>query len=128
MDPPVGPGKQYILHRHGTGDGRHDQRHHDHARPRIAPSFGVPETLTACVTPAVPAGETVEFYDGATDLGPGTLGVVGGQDIATLVTPPLTYGDHTFTAVYSGDGTFDQSNSPADPVSVVPATSPAPRR
>ena len=85
-----------------------------------SPGFGQAVTLTATVSPLVaatgiPTG-TVEFYDGTTDLGPGTLSIVGGQDIATLVTPPLSYGDHAFTAVYSGEGTFDQSNSAVEDV------------
>jgi len=58
----------------------------------------------------VPSG-TVEFYDSTIDLGPGTLAVTGGSDVATLVAPPLALGDHGYSAVYSGDGTFNQSNS-----------------
>ena len=35
----------------------------------------------------------------------------GSYDQATLNTPPLTFGTHSFTAIYGGDGTFDQSTS-----------------
>ena len=75
--------------------------------------FGSLVTLTATVTPTVSAtgtpGGTVEFYDGTIDLGPGTLALNGSYDQATLNTPPLTFGTHSFTAIYGGDGTFDQS-------------------
>jgi Bacterial Ig-like domain (group 3) len=83
-------------------------------------TLGQTVTLTAVVA-AVTTGsglpsQTVEFYDGTTDLGSGVLTVSGGYDIATLTTPPLMAGDHAFWAVYNGDGTFGQSSS--DPVTV----------
>ncbi len=55
---------------------------------------------------------TVEFYDGTIDLGPGNLSGANPLEY-TLNTPLLTLGDHSFTAVYSGDGTFGASTSPA---------------
>ncbi len=86
------------------------------------PSFGDSVTLTATVTPSVPATGTprgtVEFYDGTIDLGPATLALNGSYDQATLNTPPLTAGTHSFTAVYGGDGTFDGSTSPPATASV----------
>ena len=84
--------------------------------------FGSSVTLTATVTPTVSAtgtpGGTVEFYDGTMDLGPGTLAMNGSHDQATLNTPPLTFGTHSFTAIYGGDGTFDGSTAPAVTASV----------
>ena len=84
-------------------------------------SFGGTVTLTATVAAAVSATATpsatlgsVEFYDGTTDLGPGTFA----DGSFTLATQLLTVGTHSFTAVYSGDGTFDQSTSAAVAVSV----------
>ena len=72
-------------------------------------------TLKATVAADVPAtgtpSGTVEFYDGTIDLGSGTLSLNQGSLVATLTTPPLTLGDHGFTAVYNGDGTFSQSTS-----------------
>ena len=59
-------------------------------------------TLTAKVTPAnsvVPTG-TVTFLDGATTLGTAPL---NGSGVATFSTVTLTVGQHTITAVYSGD-------------------------
>ena len=76
-----------------------------------SPSFGDSVTLTATVTATGTPGGTVEFYDGTMDLGPGTLALNGSYDQATLNTPPLTFGTHSFTAIYGGDGTFDQSTS-----------------
>ena len=100
------------------GRGRYDRRHHDLPRRcRREPTFGSSATLTATVTAAVPAtgtpSGTVEFDDGTIDLGPGTLTITQNTYMATLTTPPLTLGDHGFTAVYSGDDTFDPSTSPS---------------
>ncbi|MGA2258599.1 MAG: Ig-like domain repeat protein, partial [Thermoguttaceae bacterium] len=92
------------------------------------PSLGQSVTLTATVAAAgsaagTPSG-TVEFYDGTIDLGSGTLALSGGHDVATLTTPPLGYGDHAFTAVYSGDTTFEVSNSATEIVPVSPTSMP----
>ena len=107
-----------------------------------SPDFGDAVTLTATVAGdlaglGAPTG-TVEFYDNyngeTTDLGPGTLS----NGVATLSTPRLggANGDftHTFTAVYSGDDTFQSSTSaptsvsvtddPAGTVSISPSSSP----
>ena len=78
-----------------------------------SPAFQNAITLTAIVAAAVsatgtPSG-TVEFYDGTIDLGPGTINYNGDQIVATLNTPPLALGDHGFSAVYSGDDTFESS-------------------
>ena len=54
----------------------------------------------------IPTG-SVEFFNGATDLGPGTLS--GG--VATLRTSSLPVGSNTITAVYSGDTNFTKSTA-----------------
>ena len=54
---------------------------------------------------------TVTFYDGNTVLGTGTLQVTNGVSQATLTTSGQAIGDHTITAVYSGDGNFLMSGS-----------------
>ncbi|MEJ0013431.1 MAG: Ig-like domain repeat protein [Bauldia sp.] len=53
-------------------------------------------------------GGTVEFKDGSDSLGSATLS--GG--VATLTTAVLAVGDHTITAVYSGNSDFPTSTSP----------------
>ena len=55
-------------------------------------------TFKATVTPSA-AGGTVTFFDGATQIGIGTL--IGGT--ATLTTSALTAGAHSLKAVYGGD-------------------------
>ncbi len=67
---------------------------------------GATTTLTATVTGTSPTG-TVEFFDGATSLG--TAPVTGGT--ATLTVSTLPAGDHSVTAVYSGDGANATSTS-----------------
>ncbi|MER6334871.1 Ig-like domain repeat protein, partial [Streptomyces sp. NPDC001034] len=83
--------------------------------------FGEAKTLTATVAPAPPVTGTptgtVDFFDGATLLGTGTL--VGGT--ATLTTSALAVGSHSLTAVYSGDTEFTGSTSPVDPQTVTQA-------
>jgi len=65
--------------------------------------------LTATVTGAggTPTG-SVQFRDGAKVLGNGT---VDGTGTATLTTSSLGVGDHSLTAVYGGDDTFETSTS-----------------
>jgi hypothetical protein len=75
---------------------------------------GVSVTFTATVTgpsgnPAVPAG-TVNFMDGTTLLGPGTL---NGSGQATYATSALSVATHSITAVYLGNATFSGSTSSA---------------
>ena len=68
---------------------------------RLAHNFRKLLTLTATVAALWPATGTpegtVEFYDGTIDLGPGNWGPT--TLTATLTTPILTEGSHTFTAV-----------------------------
>jgi hypothetical protein len=74
--------------------------------------FGQPVTFTATVTVNAPgsgtATGTVNFFDGATNIGSGTL---DGRDEATLTTSALSVGAHTITASYVGDGDFNASTS-----------------
>lgn len=85
----------------------------------INPStFGQSITLTAAITavgnvPANPTG-TVQFKDGANNLGsPVNLNGV----IATVNTVSLSGGNHSITAVYSGNSNFNGSTS-----SILPQT------
>jgi len=99
------------------------------------PSFtGQPVTLTATITPslrgvtAVPAG-SVSFYDGTSLLGTGN--VSGGA--ATYTTSSLALGNHSITAVYSGDAVNFVSGATAflnqgissPPIGTVTSLSPA---
>jgi hypothetical protein len=72
--------------------------------------FGQSVTFTATVAPVAPGSGspsgTVNFLDGGTPIGSGTLS--GG--IATLTTSALTVGDHTITTDYAGDGNFNGSS------------------
>jgi YVTN family beta-propeller protein len=80
-------------------------------------------TFTAAVSSkadGTPTG-TVQFFDGATSLGSGT--VTAG--VATLATAALTLGSHDITAVYSGDANFGGSAS-AVLTEVIAASNPVP--
>src|SRR5208283_1475129 len=83
--------------------------------------IGQPVTFTATVTAdapstAVPTG-TVDFLDGATNLGTGTLNNAG---TATFTTSTLAPGVHqSIKAVYSGDGTnFAGSTTALEQISI----------
>lgn len=54
---------------------------------------------------------SVDFSDGTTKLGSGTLAVVNGQDQASFSTVTLAAGSHTITASYGGDSGFSGSTS-----------------
>jgi len=79
------------------------------AKPSV---YGQSVTFTATVTAASPGSGTptgsVEFYDGSTDLGPGTF---DGTGTATFATSTLSVGAHSITGVYSGDTNFTTSTS-----------------
>ncbi|MGH3886883.1 MAG: Ig-like domain-containing protein [Pseudonocardiaceae bacterium] len=81
----------------------------------VFPSFpvpqGVPVLLKATVVPDNAAG-TIQFQDGTTALGAPVPVVLGS---AVLITPALTPGTHSLTAVFT----------PADPAAYAPSTSPA---
>lgn len=66
-----------------------------------------PVQLTASVTPGGATGN-VTFYDGSQVIGNGA--VVGGQ---ASLSATLTSGNHSLSAVYSGDGTYASSMSSA---------------
>jgi uncharacterized protein YkwD len=75
------------------------------ANPAVA---GQTLTLTATVaaTLGTPTG-MVEFFDGATDLGPGsTLAGSGGNATSVFTTSALGVGPHTLKAVYTPTGKF----------------------
>jgi sugar lactone lactonase YvrE len=67
-------------------------------------------TLSATVSSSVstPTG-SVDFYDGTTLLGSGTLA----SGVATYVTASLTAGTHAITAIYAGDSSFSSVTSSA---------------
>ena len=74
----------------------------------VNPSYlGQSVTYTAAVVVVSPGAGTptgtVEFFDGATDLGSGTLVNAG---TATFTTSTLSVGSHSITAVYGGDTDF----------------------
>ncbi len=87
--------------------------------------FGQSKTLTATVTAVAPGSDTptgsVEFFDGTTDLGPGTLS----DGVATFTTSSLTVGAHSLTAVYGGDTNFTGGTSLVDTQAVNQAASTA---
>jgi hypothetical protein len=63
-------------------------------------------TFTATVSPAAATG-TVAFFDGTNSLG--TAPLIGST--ASLSTAALSVGNHSITAVYSGDSTYASSTS-----------------
>ena len=83
------------------------------ANPSI---FGRSVTFTATVNASSPGSGkpsgTVTFYDGATAIGTGTLGL-GSPDTAKFTTASLSACVHAITAVYGGDGNFSTSTSTA---------------
>jgi streptogramin lyase len=83
-------------------------------------------TFTATVSDTgggVPTG-SVEFYDGSTDLGPGSaLSGSGNSATSTLTTSTLTAGSHWIRALYSPTGNFaGGSGSLTQTVNIPPAT------
>src|SRR5207237_60967 len=73
--------------------------------------FGQTVTFTATVTAVAPGAGTpsgdVDFYDGLTALGTGTLSTAGGVTSATFTTSALSTGSHSISARYEGDGNFN---------------------
>ena len=77
-------------------------------------SSGQAVTFTATVTVAPPgagqvAGGTVTFFDGATQIGTGTVNASG---IATFTTSTLAMGSHNITAYFQGTDDYGTSTSP----------------
>ncbi|WP_058186384.1 beta strand repeat-containing protein [Terracidiphilus gabretensis] len=89
----------------------------------LTPSSGLvagqTPTLTATLNPYsylsfTTNGETISFYDGDIISGTtliGTSMLSGG--VATLASPPLSLGPHSFTAIYSGDLDFTYASNPS---------------
>jgi hypothetical protein len=71
-------------------------------------TFGQSVTFTATVATAsgTPTG-TVTFFDGATNIGSGTLS----GNTATYTTSALSVGSHNITSVYSGNSNYATSTS-----------------
>ena len=71
--------------------------------------FGQSVTFTATISPVAPATGTptgtITFLDGGSSIGTGTLS--GG--VATFTTSALAAGNHTITASYGGNGSFNGS-------------------
>jgi hypothetical protein len=84
--------------------------------------YGQQLTFTATVSGAggnTPTG-SVEFFDGATDLGPGSaLSGSGASATSTFTTSNLALGGHSITAVYTPTPNFIGSASSALALSVV---------
>jgi autotransporter-associated beta strand protein len=76
--------------------------------PSVASQQVTVTATVAALSPGsgIPTG-SVEFFNGSTDLGPGTLS--GG--VATLRTSSLPVRSNTITAVYSGDANFTTSTT-----------------
>jgi hypothetical protein len=73
-------------------------------------AVGAPVTFTATVTPATSSGTptgTVTFKNGTATLG--TITLIA--ETAKLTTSTPTAGNHTITAVYSGNGNFTASSA-----------------
>ena len=77
-----------------------------------ASAYGQSVTFTATISDTsglVPAG-SVEFYDGSTDIGAGSILSGGGQTAtSTFTISTLGVGSHSITAVYTGTGVFENS-------------------
>ena len=79
-------------------------------------TFGQSVTFTATITNASGSGGpptgTVEFFDGATDLGAGSALTASGTNAvaSTFSLSTLTAGAHTIRAVYTPSGDFVGSN------------------
>ena len=77
-----------------------------------ASAYGQSVTFTATISDTsglVPTG-SVEFYDGSTDLGTGSILSGGGQTAtSTFTISTLGAGSHSIAAVYTGTGVFDNS-------------------
>jgi CSLREA domain-containing protein len=85
--------------------------------PTSTPVFGTSVTFTATVattSAGTPTG-SVEFFDGATDLGAGTkLGGSSTTATSTFSIASLTAGSHTIHAVYTPTGLFQTSSDKLD--------------
>jgi sugar lactone lactonase YvrE len=75
--------------------------------------YGTAVAFTATVTPngTVPASGTVSFFDGATQIGTGTL--AGATNQTAFTTSSLAVASHAITAAYQGDTNNSPSTSAA---------------
>ncbi len=77
----------------------------------------------------VPTGTVTFVVDGTTTLGQGTLATTGTQGMTSVsvnlanLTTPLTNGQHTITAEYSGNSNFNSGDSPDYTLEVAPSSS-----
>ena len=78
------------------------------SRTRVVKGKGSPSSVGVLAVPG-PTG-TVTFFDGATNIGTGTLNASGQ---ATLSTGALAVGTHTITVSYGGDANYLTSTSAA---------------
>ena len=81
-----------------------------------ASAYGQSVTFTATISDMaglVPAG-SVEFYDGSTDIGAGSILSGGGQTAtSTFTISTLGAGSHSIMAVFTGTGVFENSAAPS---------------
>jgi hypothetical protein len=78
-------------------------------------AFGTSVTFTATITVATgvaaPTGGVVEFWDGDSYLGKGTIGLVGGAYKATFAIATLARGSHAIKARFIGSASHAVSDS-----------------
>lgn len=72
-------------------------------------------TFTATVTPSVPDGETVTFYDGGAAIGTAKTS----NSVAVFTPLKLAIGIHSITATYAGDANLAGSTSSPTPQTIV---------
>ncbi|MEZ2347237.1 Ig-like domain-containing protein [Terriglobus sp. RCC_193] len=90
-------------------------------------TYGTSITLTATVAAADQAAQTsqgtptgsVDFYDGNTDLGTGTLS----SGTASLAVTTLAVGTHTVYAVFDGSSSYNQGTSPGKTITITASSS-----
>ena len=95
--------------------------------PASPATYGQTVTFSATVTQPSSATQTptgsVQFFDGQTSLGTGTLNASGSTSLAIAGPNWLSAGTHSITAVYSGDTNFSTITSSALSYVVNKATS-----
>jgi hypothetical protein len=80
--------------------------------------FGTAVTFTATVSSAGPTPSgAIQFYDGATAIGPAVP--LSSAAVAIYTTTTMAVGTHSITAIYSGDNDTQSSRSPALTQSVI---------
>ena len=84
-------------------------------------TLGGRPTWTATMTPTTVTAGTVNFYDGLTFLGSGTVGAAHTATFRPAANVNLPAGIHTITAYYGGNATFNASVSPGFSQTFTPA-------